>query len=241
MSYKEPVLAEIYTRVGLAEQTLPQEKLIEIVPLLKGCGLTAVEIGQALDQAPPYAQESAQLLSTLPRLRVWDEPRLKLVQLSPDLVVINQKREYLGWDVYSKFVADTLKVIEKVAPPLTYTSVSLRTQDKFTVPSKNFKVGEWLKTDGSIVPRLYENISSPLDIVLGYGYLDLDGKNFSINIVVRRTSSGMEFVFDCGFSRKADQNFDFHKILSELHDEAKATFEGIITDRVRTEVMKGEA
>ncbi|MDZ4082772.1 MAG: TIGR04255 family protein, partial [Bdellovibrionales bacterium] len=112
VGYKNPILTEIY-----AELTLPGDGLgtsfVEIVPLLKPVGLNAVELSHIRNfnietrngDDPKVTKEH------IPRLRVWNDNKSQLAQLSKNQIVINLVGKYAGWSAFRTLFDGVLGVV----------------------------------------------------------------------------------------------------------------------------------
>lgn len=235
MSYKKPTLFEIYVRLSFADGVLPHAKLFNVVPLLKDSGLTEIEISQALHSAPTMTEPP--LTS---RVRCWDKERLRLVQLESDLIIVNQTKEYLGWSTFMQLVTKTLQTLKDASIELRYKSAQLHTLDRLTVPRGDYKLGEWLNCDGSILPQWYKESTQACDLTLGLGLLAVDKKNRQLHVHVRPGEKSVEIRFDAVFEEAMSDPASLDRVLNVLHDESNELFETIITNRVRNEIMEGE-
>lgn len=146
MSYNKPTLTEIYVQMFFVDGCLPANKIFDVVPLLKNIGFDQVELSGAINT--PGTGE----LYLTPRIRCWDRDRRRLVQFSPDLMVINQTKEYLGWKTFIKFVVSSLNLLKDAGVEPRYRSVSLHTIDEFSVSLEGYTLDKWLNCDGYKLP-----------------------------------------------------------------------------------------
>lgn len=230
MGYKKPLIVEIYAELHLGAPQVAQGKLLELAAHLKG-SLPNVEIGQAntLQINPALGKVTK---TTTPRLRCWSADRKRLVQLSPEMVVINQVGEYLGWDVFEEHFRNVHKSLTAVQENVVVSSLSLNAIDKLTVPTASFKVGRYLACGGKFVPSYYAESGEACDLTLGRGVLGTDGFNRQVRIAVRVQETAVVQMNTTFHDRLASQK-DVFPTLNRLHDESVATFEALITTETR--------
>jgi len=237
VKYKEPTLFEIYVRIGFADNCITATKIFEIVPKLKDFGLDDVEMGQSFHQ--PVLSDSDPHVS--PRTRVWDKEKMRLVQLSPNTVVINQTKKYLGWAKFKKLISDIVKVFGDCGVDPSLNSIELNTLDKFSVPESGFEMGKWLNCDGSVIAKYYTDCDIACDIVYGKGDFKKDDKNRQLRIAIRPSGDTVNGELQASFQNRATDFSMLPKLLDDLHEESCSLFESVITKNFRNAIMKGPA
>jgi uncharacterized protein (TIGR04255 family) len=233
MSYKNPILTEILVELYLQAGCLPESKMIEVVDSMKKEGLSEIEFAQSI------SNPDEDVAKIVPRIRCWDKDKIKLVQVSPDLIVVNQLKTYLGWSFLEDLVKKCIKTLTSINKEIKFKSISLNTIDRFSVSVEGFKLEDWLECNGKILPVWFKGTKEAADITLGRGFLKTDNKNRQILVQTRPKGPVIEVqlhsVFhDMILTKKAEE------VLGVLHEESNATFEMLITDRVRKEIMGGE-
>lgn len=235
MSYKNPILDEIYLRIFFQEGVLSQKQFFDIIPYFKEIGLIDAEIQQGALVIPQKSGEP----SIEPRIRCWDKDRHKLAQLSPDLIIVNQTKEYLGWENFSALVNDVLNALQRAGIERNITSISLHTLDKFNVPLEGFEMGSWLNCGGPMLPEWYSDNKEACDIDLGKGLLVVSGSNRQLHLKVRPEKTDVSIRFESVFHDVLTDERGFDQTLSDLHGESTRIFESIITQHVRDKIMLG--
>lgn len=229
MSYNDPILVEIYARIFLEEGVLNATRIIDAATSLKKIGINNNEFVSMLEGK----QENA--IST--RLRCWDKKRVRLIQLSNDIIVFNYVNKYPGWDTFTKFIKDSLAQLEcDVAN--NFKSIELRTIDSITVPVGDFNFSDWINCADNRIPDWYKDSHDMLDINIGKGSFANSGKNRQLLIAMRK--KGDEFIIrieSVFHNLKSDNNL--FTTLDIIHVESNNSFESLITDKVRKDIMKG--
>lgn len=233
MAYKKPILIEIFSELHLAEGGLAPAGFFELVPALKEAGLSEVELAQVETLAVNPAQREVRQ-HTAPRVMCWSGDRTKLVQLSPDLVVVNQLGQYLGWGAFEDLFGRVKGILVARLGAVAPTSLSLNTIDSMSPPREDFTVGKYLDCGGMFVPRWYHDVASSADITLGRGLLREDGLNRQLRIAIRVDAATAKVQMNAVFHNALTASDSVDGTLSALHDESTRTFEGVIADGTRT-------
>lgn len=240
MNYKNPALVEIFAEFYLVKDSLPADKLFELAEKVKGAGFPKVDIGQHGAINIPGQDEVEQPQFTLaPRLRCWSGDKNRLVQISPDLLVMNLVGHYPGWEDYRSFVNKILDATNECLKAAAFRSISLNTTDKFEVPSDGFSVAKYLDVKGPRIPAWYSSAKEACDIDLGWGLLERDGFNRQLHIKVRPAPSKTTLHIQSTFHVTVPEGKGVQEVLEELHAESSASFESMITEVTRKEVMGG--
>lgn len=237
VAYKKPTLSETFAELHLAAGTLTEARFFDVVPRLRELGFSEVEfttVGLSLDirQGRPFPREKQ-------RVRCWKPDKKELVQVGEDLVVVNLMGDYPGWDAFMRLFDQSVTALKAGLGQTTVQSLNLITTDNFEIPAPNFSVSDYLAVGGKVVPNWYTNTSQSLDLNMGRGLLEPDGKNRQIQIHVHAANDPVRIILVAQFHDRLTREDELNTVLSRLHEESNATFESLITDRVRTEVMQG--
>jgi len=244
MSYKKPILTEIFSEVYFQENSFPQEAFFEVIPLIQKTGYPKIEIGQVnqiqlVGNNDPNLNINRIAQNMIPRIRVWDDAKKHLIQLSPDFCAINQVGDYLGWDDFKSFFDKIFSIISKTIKSYYPISISLNTIDRFSVDDSAFVLNRYLACNGEIIPKWYADTKYDCDITLGKGNVNQHGSNRQIHIQVRQSGINNSISFQSIFHDKVEKPEQLQTKLEELHVISNETFERIITPDVRNKVMGG--
>lgn len=241
MSYKKPILTEIYATIFLVKGTLTQTKFFDIIPKIKESGLTEIEVGQIKQISLSKAQDNLEELlhTSIPRIRCWNDNKTQLVQLSPDRLIINQVGEYLGWDKFESFFNKNLTLVKESLGSISYKSLLLNTIDNLTIPKKEYSLGKYLNCGGNKIPEWYRGSKEAIDISLGRGLLEVDHQNRQIQVKVRIQNENVHINIVSIFHDEIVDNMSITDSLNKLHLESSESFESIITDFTRNKIMEG--
>ena len=241
ISYKNPILVEQFAELYLAKGSLSAEKVIHFVPHIEAVGFNQIEMANIEEfslNLAPGRPDSLNRTATTPRIRCWNKDKNKLIQLFEDRIVVHQVGQYLGWDEFRSLFEQTLNICSSQLSNFKTESVVFQTIDQFEVDSKDFVFSKYLSCDGSIFPAWYKDEKSSGDLTLGKGLLNEEGKNRQIHASIRKTAEKTIVNLRCVFQSLL-QNGTPMKLLENLHEESNKTFEAMITEHTRTNVMMG--
>lgn len=228
MSYKKPLLIEILVEIHLEVGSFQLQQIVSVLPRLHEFGFLSAEWGQAVQ-----LKEPSQEPELIPRVRCWSHDRKRLVQLSHDLIVVNQLGHYDGWTKFKETVMGVARVAMETLrlPPARF--LALKTIDQLEAPADGFSVGRFFECDGEILPRSLSSLSVACDLTSGSGLVQKDGFNRSVVLSVKPPVEGgqVDSRLFCTFQRKLEGEMSV--LLDALHDEAVKTFEGLVTNETR--------
>lgn len=241
MSYQRPILIEIYAELFFEPGSLSFAQMLEIVQPLHRRGFTTIESGEATE-AGADRMDGAEAAARMPVIRSWTEDRARLVQLAPDKIAMNlmsPEGSYPGWNLFvSGVMQPTIDVVRQVAPRARPASVALNTLDRFTIPP-GVAVGEFLNCGGPRIPSILADTTQPFDYDVGRGLLQTDGRNRQLHLSGHPTEGAYLITILAVFHEKLGDGEDVLQKLERLHNDSNESFESLITDRTRSEVMKG--
>jgi len=237
VAYKKPTLTETWAEVHLSTGSLTEARFFEVVPRLKELGFVDIEfatVGLSLEigQGAPIPREKQ-------RVRCWKPGRKELVQVGEDLLISNLTGDYPGWDAFVALFTRSLGALQDGLGTPDIRSLNLLTKDDFKVKKAGFLVSDYLNVGGPVVPRWYEGCNESLDLDMGYGLLETDGRNRQIHVTVHAAKDPIAVTIRANFHDRVEEGVDLLGMLERLHSESNATFESLITPRLRDEVMEG--
>lgn len=230
MSYKKPLLIEVYVDVRLDVGQLDDTTSLAVVERLRGVGLSEIEIVFGANAA--VAENAA--VNVGPRIRCWSSDRTKLAQVGRDQVIANQIGDYLGW---RKFL-EHFHTVLRATGDRTVASVALHTIDRLDVAFEGYTLGRYFSCDGGWIPKAFSNYSEPCDISFGHGYLQTDGFNRSLKLQQRAEGERRTVRIDAVFHEVLEGS-SLPEKLEKLHTDGVTLFEQLITDETR-KIMGGK-
>jgi uncharacterized protein (TIGR04255 family) len=206
--------------------------------------------------------------ATVPALELEHFPRFMnregtiSISVRKEALVI-EASDYPGWETFSEMAARALAARTEVAPVVGVERIGLRYIDEIRVP--NGAVTDWSEwvSPSLLNPPLPTEIDMPVSqwqgvaiygvqpgnaLVLRYG--PRDGHAVDPSSDLRRTKQadgGHFFLMDIDSFWAPDRTvpkYDADEVASicnKLHQPVRALFESLITDRLRDEVLRGNA
>ncbi len=241
MAYKNPILAEIYVELHLQGEGLGSS-FVELVPHLKELGLALVELAPIKHLSINAINENADPQITrgnVPRLRIWNNEKSKLVQLSKNQIAMNLVGRYPGWATFRELF-DSVILLLKKSSKFSIESILLGTIDRVAVPSASFKIDDYLNVQGGIVPLYFKGSVEAADVIIGRGVAKQNGSNRQFHISWLPKGTQFEISIQSKLQNSMTPSDKISDVLEQLHEEAVLDFEKMITDKMRNEVMGGK-
>lgn len=246
VSYQRPIIIEIFCELFFEPSSFTFSDMLEMVPPLQRAGFVSVESADIAElSSPDLLDENTDARRIqIPRFRCWAPDKTRLVQLSPDCIVMNlvsPEGTYPGWDRFvHDLVEPTCQKLHQHVPRARPRSLSLNTIDRFTI-DRNSAIGDYLNCGGPRIPKILSDITQAFDYDIGRGVLPVDHENRQIHISARRDGVSKEVTIHAVFHESIGASELILSKLEQLHDDANEVFESLITDRTRNEIMKGDA
>jgi len=231
MSYKKPIIVEIYTRIFLNNGQLSNSRILDFACSLKEIGYTNNDIVLASEPSTGTNEFTS-------RIRCWDQEKIKLIQLSKDTIIFNYVKEYPGWTAFKEFVKEGLDALDKNINT-NFQSVDIRTIDTFEIPDDSYRFGDWINCKSDKIPAWYNDSTDTIDITMGKGSIKSDCQNRQLLLSARKEGGKVRFKIEAAFHDRKHHD-DLFSMMDTFHQESNHTFESIITDRVRIEIMEGK-
>jgi uncharacterized protein (TIGR04255 family) len=231
MRYKKPVLIELFAECYFTPSTFSAVHVMDVVTGLRSKGFNDIELVEGL-------QMGVEQPAVQSRIRCWSPGRKKLLQLSEDCLIVNLVGEYPGWSPFVELADLALGLAAHSVRDLSLKSVNLNTIDRFTVPRASYLLDQYVNVGGKIVPGWYKGSKEALDLTLGWGLLNENGWNKQVNVRVR-CAEAVTIEFRAAHHKILASGLEWKSALNELHEQSNVTFEALITDKTRNEVMGG--
>jgi len=232
MSYKKPALREQFVEVSFDANSFDQGKIFDVIPDIRNSGYQNVEIGSIqINQinAPPIQ---------IPRIKCWNSDKTNLIQFFSNLLVVNKVGQYFGWNDFVNLFNVALNSVAKKNSDSKISSIALTTVDEFVVSFDSYSLEKILHCGGDKIPMWYWQSKDFFDISLGKGLLNIDRFNKQIQVSGKKELDKFVITIQSIFHEYL-QNRDVKSVLHSLHEESNNSFESLITDYTRNELMGG--
>lgn len=237
MGYKHPALTEIYSEIGFEHGTFGPAQFLPLVATLGELGYSSVE----MQPNPVIRHDTGIPLPVIQsKILCWSpDKKSKLIQLADNTLVLNLPGAYTGWVNFRGEVEKILNVLE-LAGVRSFYSISLNTADQLNTQDPEFRIGKYLNCGGKRIPEIFKESREAVDITMGRGVLEQNGFNRQLRIAVRILSdSSQNIQFNSTFNNRLDGK-PILSHLENLHTESNESFESLITDTVRNQIMGGK-
>jgi uncharacterized protein (TIGR04255 family) len=237
MSYKNPIINEIYCQFYYNHSVIQQEQY-KIMDLMKP-HFEETEIEPDLAIITPGNKMSV-------RIRLWKNEKKELLQIFGNRIAFNylphveDGAEYKGWKYFCDNNIKYISLIEKEFSNITWNKVSLSYIDKIDdIDDKDFTLGKYINCNNDILPRILNDSKEASDCIIGRGNANIEN-NRQIKLALRINEKRLYNIrLETVFLVLIHENTDLNEILKELHFQGNELFEKIITDYVRQEIMGG--
>jgi uncharacterized protein (TIGR04255 family) len=102
-----------------------------------------------------------------PRIQFHRKDKTALIQIAPDLLVINQLKPYPTWAKFKPIVLEALQIYEEVANPKGFKRIGLRYINKINIKAESVELSEYVDFYPYIskeLPQLHTSFISRVEI-----------------------------------------------------------------------------
>jgi len=176
-----------------------------------------------------------------PRVQFFNQEETALVQLAPDLLVVNQLKLYPGWSKFKSLIIDTFQVYREIANPKGIKRIGLRYINIFEFTSKDLRLDEYFNYYPSIPETMPKTLSSFL-VRSEFPYSD--GKEvliLQLASIIPSSPDLSSLVLDLDYAMITPEYISLDNIeewVEKAHDEIERTFETVINDKARDLFME---
>lgn len=159
-----------------------------------------------------------------------------LIQVSPDLLAVNQLRPYSNWQSFKAIIERALAVYRDVAAPVGFRRIGLRYINRIEVPQQSVRVEEYLRSFPQIppgIPRLMSAWAQRVEIPFEEegGLLILQAGS-----IREEVQTDTAFLLDLDFSTLHAEAVSLDSAvewLEKAHSAVERVFEACITPKAR--------
>lgn len=159
-----------------------------------------------------------------------------LVQVGPNLLVINHLQPYPHWKEFKRLVFDVLTVYNEVASPTGFKRIGVRYINRVEIPDTIAT----LTTFFNIGPQLPESVTEPLSSVVmrvELDFMDADGRLLlTLATAPDAVANTSAFILDFDFVTTAAAELTDRTArdwVDTAHSHIETVFEACLTDRLR--------
>lgn len=182
-------------------------------------------------------QENAEAVQgNIARMQFLREDEKALVQVGPDILVVNHLRPYPTWSVFKGMIIDALDIYKQVAQPEGLTRIGLRYINRIDVPRSEAQIEDYLLAIPQVpepIPQLFATWVQRVEIPFEdtNGLLALQSGS-----IQQPQQKELAFLLDLDFSTLRAESVALDSALiwiEQAHDRIEQAFEASITDNTR--------
>lgn len=171
-----------------------------------------------------------------PRIQFHRKDKTALIQVAPDLLVINHLKPYPTWSKFKPLILQTLQIYNKVANPKGFKQIGLRYINKINIEAESVELSEYVDFYPYVpkgLPQLHTNFLSRVEIPY---FNNRDRMVVTIGSDVPKIPNTLSIILDIHYimvnpeaiPMRATENW-----VEEAHSAVEKTFECCIKDKSR--------
>jgi uncharacterized protein (TIGR04255 family) len=174
------------------------------------------------------------------RMRFLRENKSALIQVGPDLLVVNHLVPYPTWNEFKKLIKDMLDIYQSIGAPKGIKRVSLRYINRLDVPFSQVEIEDYLVA----VPRVPSSVPQVFATWLQRVEIPFPDSNgimvLQSGSIRQENRTNPSFLLDLDFISINPKDISVDNAMrwvEKAHEEVEKAFEACITPKMR-ELMK---
>ncbi len=179
--------------------------------------------------------------SAPPRTQFYTKDKKALIQVAPDLLVINRLKPYSSWVKFKPMILNNLKIYRSVAEPLGFKRIGLRYINKIDIKDGFDKLKDYFTFYPATPPELPQECKSFISRVEISYFDDRDRLLITIAPTQPEKPNITSIILDIDYIMNRPEAVSIDSIngwIEEAHSTIKIAFEACITDKCRN-LLKG--
>jgi uncharacterized protein (TIGR04255 family) len=183
------------------------------------------------------AQQKAEASQAgISRMQFLRENENALLQVGPDLLVINQLKPYPTWKTYKAMILKALDVYRVVAQPYGFLRIGLRYINRIDVPKSQAQIEDYLLALPQVpepIPQLFASWVQRVEVPFEDANGSLALQSGSIQ---QPQQEELAFLLDLDFSTLKAESIALDSAanwIEQAHDRVEQAFEASVTDETR--------
>lgn len=195
-----------------------------------------------LSVAPSPLQSDTQLIHPLPhqlggaltKMQFLKADRTAMVQVGPDLLAINVRAPYPGWETFAALIEKQFEIYVGIAEPTRFRRIGLRYINRIDFAVDAIEITKYF----SYYPHLPQGIEQkhgPFVMRVTHPQAN-DRDLLTVNLANVVPSTNISYLFDLDYSLLSPDNVELDKGLvwvRDAHAKIEEMFEACITDDLR--------
>jgi uncharacterized protein (TIGR04255 family) len=171
-----------------------------------------------------------------PRVQFYRGDKAALIQVAPDLFVINQLKPYPTWSVFKPLISENFQIYKRVANPRGFKRIGLRYINKIIFNVGPVKLEDYFNFYPAIpeeLPQVHADFISRAEILYSN---NRDRMIITISNAIPEVPNAIPIILDLDYIMIIQEGIpmeSFEEWLEQAHTAVEIAFESCITDRCR--------
>jgi uncharacterized protein (TIGR04255 family) len=172
-----------------------------------------------------------------PRVQFFRKDKTALIQVGPDLFVVNHVKPYPTWDVFKPLILENFQQYKGVANPQGFKRMGLRYINKIIFNAESVELEEYFNFFPAIpqdLPQLYEGFISRVEIPY---FNNRDKMIITVSNAIPEAPKTLPIILDLDYIMIVQEEIPmegFEGWLEQAHSAIEKAFESCITNKSRT-------
>ncbi|HOC52432.1 MAG TPA: TIGR04255 family protein [Caldisericia bacterium] len=174
------------------------------------------------------------IIPTLPKVQFFKSDKTSLVQIAPELLVINCLKPYQTWEKFKSLILKNLEVYKEIVKPKGFRRIGLRYINVFEFDKLDIKLEDYFYYHPIIpkdLPQKFDSFLNRIEIP----YED-DKLILTLATIVPKKTKLLSITLDIEYVMIKPEKITFDDIsfwLDKAHEIVENAFESSITDKAR--------
>lgn len=170
------------------------------------------------------------------RMQFFRKDKSALIQVGPDLLVVNHLKPYPAWEVFKPLILDNLNKYIAVAQPKGFKRIGLRYINKIDIPEKSIETTDYFNFYPHIpveLPQIHEAFNIRVEIP---HQENRDRILLTFVSTIPEKPEVLSFLLDLDYVMILPEKVAVEQAgewLEQAHEIIESTFEACITDKCR--------
>lgn len=165
-----------------------------------------------------------------PRMQFVSEQGNRILQVAPDLLIVNQLPPYPHFEAWEPTIHEALSIYREIAQPRRITQIGLRYIDRIVIPTPQIDMKDYF----TIYPQVPEHGHFMMRVEVPTQ--NAHTKIITFASVEPDSSEQKAFLLDLYDIHRSDPGIDFDRVAETIHaahENIITVFEGSMTERLR--------
>lgn len=171
----------------------------------------------------------------LPWIQFWKKDKTALIQIAPDILVINQLKPYPSWGKFKSLILNNFGVYKEIANPRGLKKITLRYINKMDFDKKDFELKKYFQYFPSI-PDTLPRIQDSFFVSSEFSYEEGEKLILTLGNTISPEPNVVSVTLDISYLIVVSGHLSFDDIpnwLEKAHERIRVAFETSITDETR--------